>query len=173
MKLIVGLGNPGAQYNFTRHNLGFLALDFYAKAHHLNWRSSSKFHSEIIQLDQALLIKPQDFYNQTGLNVRKIIDFYKASPQDLLVILDDFNLPFGTIRERQKGSAGGNNGLKSLINHLETPEFRRLRFGTDHPRRKLIGDTDFVITTFSPEEKLRLPQYLDQIASVIDQFVSS
>ena len=172
MKIIVGFGNPGNQYNFTRHNLGFLALDFYAKIHKLDWQNKPKFNAIIAKNDEAnsLLIKAQTYYNEVGQSIRAILDFYKLHPQDILVICDDFNLEFGKVRFRERGSAGGNNGLKSIATHLGTEDFPRLRIGTANDAlRSKIGDMDFVLSRFTSEEYEKLPEILKEISDFIDK----
>lgn len=172
MKIIVGFGNPGSKYNFTRHNLGFLALDFYAKIHKLDWQNKPKFNAIIAKNDEAnsLLIKAQTYYNEVGQSIRAILDFYKLHPQDILVICDDFNLEFGKVRFRERGSAGGNNGLKSIAAHLGTEDFPRLRIGTANDAlRSKIGDTDFVLSRFTSEEYEKLPEILKEISVFIDK----
>ncbi len=171
MNLIVGFGNPGKQYNFTRHNFGFLALDFYFKKEDLSWQKTEKFGAIWTKSDDTIFIKPQTFYNDIGTSVRAFKDFYKIPLENILIICDDFNLPFGELRERQKGSAGGNNGLKSTILHLGTDNFSRLRLGTGNDElRKKLGDTDFVLSKFTPEEKERLPEILQEASARIKDF---
>lgn len=173
MQLIVGLGNPGNQYNFTRHNLGFLVLDFYAKLHQLNWSKHPKFHAEYIKNGQHIFIKPQTFYNESGLAVRAFADFYKITPDNILVVCDDFNLPFGTLRYRPTGTAGGNNGLKSIAKHLGTNDFPRLRIGSNNDTiHQKLGDTDFVLGKFTPEEKTKLPTILTSSCSRLDSLLN-
>ena len=168
MRLIVGLGNPGNQYNFTRHNFGFLALDFLFKQNSWTWESHEKFGAVYAKVNDAIYLKPQTFYNDSGLAVRAFLDFYKIPLGNLLVICDDFNLPFGTTRFRQKGSAGGNNGLKSIIQHLGTEDFARLRLGTGNDTlRRQLGDVDFVLSKFTPEEKSQLPEILADLTTMI------
>lgn len=171
MKLIVGLGNPGRQYLFTRHNFGFLALDFYFKRYHLSWGVKPRYGAITGRRGDLLFVKPQDFYNLSGVAVRELQRYYKIATSDILVICDDFDLEFGKIRLRHKGSAGGNNGLKSVISTLGTEEFARLRLGTgnDELRRKM-GDVDFVLSKFTPEEKERLPEILNAVCAKIDEF---
>ena len=170
MKLIVGLGNPGDEYNFTRHNFGFLALDFYAKMHNIPWEKPKR-HAIWLKTGDMVFIKPQTFYNDSGLAVQEAMRFYKMSPEDILVINDDFDLNFGQIRYRAKGSSGGNNGLKSIIEHLGTEEFARLRLGTNNPDlRAKMGDVKFVLGRFSAEEKAQLPEILQNIVQRIDDF---
>ncbi|MBQ9020133.1 aminoacyl-tRNA hydrolase [Candidatus Saccharibacteria bacterium] len=172
MKLIVGLGNPGNQYNFTRHNFGFLSLDYYAKIKNHSWQPTPKYNAIFFKEGSTIFIKPQTFYNEVGTAAQSFAHFYKIPPENILALCDDFYLTFGTIRFREKGSAGGNNGLKSLIKELNTEAFPRLRLGTanDDLRRK-IGDTDFVLSKFTPEEKESLPAILNQIATRIDDFI--
>lgn len=169
-KLIVGLGNPGDRYNFTRHNCGFLALDFYAKIKGFEWQKSPKFSAIWAEFNGNLYIKPQEFYNSSGQAVRGFANYYKIDPSKILVVCDDFSLEFGKLRYRAHGSAGGNNGLKSVIAELKTEEFPRLRLGTanDDLRRK-IGDTDFVLSRFTPEEKELLPAILKAVSERLDE----
>lgn len=172
MQLIVGFGNPGSEYNFTRHNFGFLALDFYAKINRLDWQKNPKFNAIYLKSDDKIFIKPQTFYNNIGQSVQAFAHFYKIPPENCLILCDDFNLDFGQLRFRKKGSAGGNNGLKSVISELNTTEFPRLRLGTgnDALRRKL-GDINFVLSKFTPEEKSHLPNLLTQINAVIQNHI--
>jgi PTH1 family peptidyl-tRNA hydrolase len=171
MKLIVGFGNPGNMYNFTRHNSGFLALDFYAKIKGLNWEKTEKNDAIYLRSGDTFFIKPQTFYNDVGRAVAAFKNFYKIKNSDILIICDDFNLEFGKTRLREKGSAGGNNGLKSTIESLGTEDFPRLRIGTanDALRRK-IGDTDFVLGKFTAEEREKLPEILREVSDKIDEF---
>ena len=156
MKIIFAQGNPGAQYERTRHNVGFMVLDSLAKSHDSTWRTESKFKADIAEVsldsEKTILVKPRSFYNETGQVARSIIDFYKLDPsQDVLVIHDELALPFGTIRIRKKGSDAGNNGIKSLNAHLG-PDYARIRVGIWNERRDLLDDADFVLSSFSAEE---------------------
>ena len=178
MKLVVGLGNPGNQYNFTRHNFGFLALDFYAKVKGLKWENSPKFGAEWMKIraseldstEDVIFIKPQDFYNETGRAVRAFQQYYKIALDDILAICDDFNLEFGKVRYRERGSAGGNNGLKSMIAELKSEDFPRIRLGTSNSElRGKIGDTDFVLGKFTPEERERLPRILREFVERLEE----
>lgn len=169
MELVVGLGNPGPEYNFTRHNFGFLALDFYAKVKNLTWQKP-KFHALWLKDGDKIFIKPQTFYNDSGHAVAEFANFYKIPLEDILVICDDFNLPFDSFRYRVKGSAGGNNGLKSISEYLHTTDFPRLRLGTGNDAlRQKLGDVDFVLSRFTPEEKSALPAFLTKVADEIDK----
>ena len=173
MKLVVGLGNPEVKYNWTRHNTGFLALDFFFKLNHLDWGAKPRYGAIFGRTGDILFIKPQDYYNLSGEAVRKFMNFYKIPTSDILVICDDFNLEFGTLRYRQRGSAGGNNGLKSIIAEIGTEDFPRIRVGTGNDElRKRIGDVDFVLSKFTPEEKEKLPEILKNISNKIDEIIS-
>ncbi|MBQ6460857.1 aminoacyl-tRNA hydrolase [Candidatus Saccharibacteria bacterium] len=168
MKLVVGLGNPGNQYNFTRHNFGFLALDFYFKMHGLSWESKPKFGAVWGRDGDTLFIKPQEFYNESGQVVAEFMRFYKIEAADILVICDNFDLEFGKIRGRSSGQAAGNNGLKSIDKYLGTSEYPRLRLGTSNDElRKKMGDVDFVLSKFTAEEKEKLPEILQKISEQI------
>ena len=169
MKIIAALGNPGPQYNFTRHNFGFLAVDFYAKVHGFTWKEDKKFRTLYFKDGEKLFVKPQTFYNDVGQSFELLRSYYKLAPQDFLIVCDDFNLEFGKIRFRERGSAGGNNGLKSTISHFGTDDFPRLRLGSANDNlRKRIGDTDFVLTKFTDAERGKLPEILREI----DDFMS-
>ena len=173
MKLIIGFGNPGPNYNFTRHNFGFLALDFYTKIHQLNWQTKPKFFAEVAKDDEhdLLLIKPQTFYNDVGNSIQAVCNFYKIASTDILVICDDFNLDFGKLRFRERGSSGGNNGLKSTIAALGTEDFPRLRLGTANDElRRQIGDVDFVLSRFTDVEHEQLPQILQNMTKYIAEY---
>ena len=165
MKLIVGLGNPGNQYNFTRHNFGFLALDFLAKTKGWEWQKQPKFNAIWAKIGDTIYIKPQTFYNEVGRCVQYFLHYYKIPTKDILVVCDDFDMEFGKIRFREKGSHGGNNGLRSIIKELGTTEVPRLKLGTNNPelRQKMNNDTDFVLGRFTPEEKEQLPKILTEV----------
>jgi PTH1 family peptidyl-tRNA hydrolase len=171
MKLIVFQGNPGRKYLKTRHNMGFLVADYLAAKHSLRFEQKCRFDAQTTEWQGAILAKPQTFYNETGLSARKVVDFYKLNPsRSLLVVCDDLNLPFGTLRTREKGSDGGNNGLKSISTAVGD-EFARLRIGTDSELRAKLDDTDFVLSKFSKEEWGQLPDILERSAKVIQDFI--
>lgn len=162
MKIIFAQGNPGKQYSKTRHNVGFYLLDYFASQSKAQFLPKSKFYAEIAETtighEKVLLVKPGTFYNETGQAARSIIDFYKLNAaDDFLVIHDDLALPLGTIRVREKGSDGGNNGIKSLNAHLG-PDFTRIRVGVYNELRDRINDTDFVLSNFSQEEETLLQE---------------
>ena len=170
MKLVAGLGNPEAKYNWTRHNTGFLALDFYFKVHGLTWEGRPRLGAVFGRAGDVIFMKPQDFYNLSGKAVLEYMRYYKIATSDILVVCDDFNLEFGVVRYRSSGSAGGNNGLKSIISELGTADFARLRVGTRNDElKKRMGDVDFVLSKFAPEEKAALPGILRALTERIDE----
>lgn len=168
MKLIVGLGNPGAEYQETRHNLGWEILDAFALAVGAGeWRYEEKFEAELTEVGQGsgklLLAKPTTFMNNSGRAVERIRAFYKLEPADIEVIHDELALPLGSVRVRFGGSSAGHNGIGSLIHHLGTDQFWRVRVGieTDHPQRA-NDPTNFVLSRFTAEEQGRVDQVIDQ-----------
>lgn len=156
MKLILAQGNPGAQYATTRHNIGWMLLDAYAAANAAEFKSEKRFAALVATIttngQKVLLVKPTTFYNETGRTARALIDFYKLDPAaDLLVIHDDLALPFGTVRVRNQGSDGGNNGIKSLNAHVGS-DYWRIRIGTWAQQRERTHDANFVLDTFTAAE---------------------
>ena len=175
MKLIFAQGNPGRQYERTRHNAGFIALDSLAEKHSAPWKENAKFNASIAEIslndEKVLLVKPLSFYNDTGLVARALVDFYKLTPsEDVLVIHDDLALPFGSLRTREKGSDAGNNGIKSLNAHLG-PEYSRLRIGIWNELRNQIDDAAFVLSAFTKTEQEQLLKIIeDTIIPLVDDF---
>ena len=162
MKIIFAQGNPGSKYDKTRHNIGFYVIDKFADSQSANWLEKPKFNAMIAELsvddEKILLIKPNTFYNDTGLCMRKLIDFYNLNTaQDLLVIHDDLSLPFGTIRIRDKGSDAGNNGIKSINQHIGE-DYHRLRIGIWNELRDQMDDASFVLSRMNQEEHDNLEQ---------------
>ncbi|WP_062051261.1 aminoacyl-tRNA hydrolase [Bacillus sp. JCM 19034] len=155
MKLIVGLGNPGGKYDGTRHNVGFDCIDYCANMLDIELNQlkfKSIFGTGIVNGEKVILLKPLTYMNLSGEAIRMISDYYKLSVEDLVVIYDDMDLPPGKIRLRQKGSAGGHNGIKSIIQHLGTKEFNRIRIGINRPDP---GEAvvDYVLGHYKPDER--------------------
>ncbi len=175
MELIFAQGNPGPEYVNSRHNVGFTVLDALAAKMKANWTEKPKFHAVIAEVmingGKVMLVKPTSFYNETGASARKIIDFYKINKaSDLLVIHDDLDLPFGTIRVRKQGSDAGNNGIKSLNAHLN-PDFARIRIGTHNELRQKGNETSFVLGKFSADEAALLTDaIIPCVFGIIDEF---
>ena len=154
MKIIVGLGNPGTEYENTRHNAGFITIDKLAEDLNMELnheKFNAIFAKGKVKGEDVILLKPMTYMNNSGIAIRQCMDFYKASPEDVLVIYDDVDLPVGKIRLRQKGSAGGHNGMKSIISHLSTAEFDRIRVGVGKDPQ--IPMMNWVLSKFRAEEK--------------------
>lgn len=179
MKLIFAQGNPGSRYEKTRHNVGFLVLDALKEA--LNgseWKKHPKANGIVSEItlngEKSLLVKPMTYYNETGMVARSLIDFYKLSPKaDLLVIHDDLALPVGTVRVRQKGSDAGNNGIKSLNQHLGG-DYTRLRIGIWNDKRDRMEDADFVLSKFNRSDRKLIDQLIkEKILQITEGFLEN
>ena len=172
MKLVVGLGNPGNQYLWTRHNIGFLALDYYFKRNHATWREKPFLGAIRGQIGDVLFIKPQNYYNETGGVVANYMRHFKIPASDIVVICDNFDLEFGKVRYRASGAAAGNNGLKSIDAALGDNNYPRIRIGTQNDALKQkLGDVDFVLSRFTSEEKSALPEILSRASDSINSSV--
>ncbi len=174
MKLIIGQGNPGKEYEKTRHNIGFMMLDFLAQSFGASWQEKSKFKAHIAEMQiggqKAILAKPNTFYNLTGEAAIAIANFYKISPEDILVIHDELALPFGTIRTRIGGSDAGNNGIKNLISHLGS-DFARIRIGVANETLNSNIATDFVLNKLNSAETKSLEDIAQHTALFVSHFV--
>ena len=175
MKLIAGLGNPGAQYRGTRHNVGFEVIDLLASRHGVGFEAA-KVDGVIARLrgpagDDALLLKPLTFMNLSGFAVSRLRQFFQVEPADILVVVDEVALPVGRLRARPRGSAGGHNGLKSLVEQLGTGEFPRLRIGVGRgdARRDLA---DHVLSKFDPAERETIQAATLRAADASETFIS-
>ena len=171
MKLIVGLGNPGREYENTRHNIGFLTLDKYADKLGVSI-NKSKFYGlygeTLVNGEKVLFLKPQSYINLSGEVIRKFVDFYKISIEDILIIHDDLDLGVGTYKIKQKGSSGGHNGLKNIELHLGTQEYKRIKIGISN--NKNIDTKDYVLGKLSKEENDSLYQVQNQVISILDDY---
>ena len=176
MKLVFAQGNPGTEYEKTRHNVGFLALDHYAGKHNAEFQTKSKFYAEIAEVAmngiKVQLVKPTTFYNDTGKSARALADFYKIETTDILVIHDELAIPFGTIRTRAKGSDAGNNGIKSLNAHLGE-NYPRVRVGTRNAIAEKQDSFDFVLSKFTADEASKLDSDIfPKVDELIDDFIA-
>lgn len=155
MKLLVFLGNSGEKYEKTRHNAGFLAGDFLQKKWDFPiFSSDKKFFGKLTRKGDLLFLKPETFMNLSGKSVRAVADFYKISPENILLIFDDKDLPLGEIRFREKGSSGGHNGLKDIFRMFSSEEFARVKIGVSNEKMSFFENTaDFVLSHFSAEEQ--------------------
>ena len=152
--------------------MGFLSLDYYFKIKGLQWNEKPKFSALWGREGDVHFIKPQEFYNASGEVVARYVKFYKIALSDILVICDNFDLGFGLVRERSSGSAGGNNGLKSIDAALGSSDYARIRVGTENNAlRSQMGDVDFVLSRFTPEDKEKLPEILTEITKRIDEAI--
>src|SRR6266478_9728253 len=159
MKLVIGLGNPGLQYERTRHNVGFRVVDKLAAKLGWKWaerRGRAVLASGTIGSEKVVLAKPLTFMNLSGEAVAELVRWYKVSPEDVLVVYDELDLPVGKIRLRAEGSAAGHNGLRDIIAHLHTNQFPRLRVGIGHPRSSRIRGRDHVLSAPSGDERILL-----------------
>lgn len=173
MKVIVGLGNPGMDYANTRHNIGFMLIDRLATSWGFhNWRD--KFHAQIAEgyvgSEKVLLVKPQTFMNNSGESVGEIARFYKLEPEDIFVAHDDMDIPVGTLRIRKKGSHGGHNGIRSIINHLGTENFPRIRMGIGRPLPNWTV-VNWVLANFNDEDKANIVKVLEALVPATEAMV--
>jgi PTH1 family peptidyl-tRNA hydrolase len=191
MFLIIGLGNPGEKYNLTRHNAGFMAVDYLAKKWSGSWQNHKKSNSLVTKIAATngrptiILAKPQTLMNNSGLAVVKLLSFYNLWPkkmslfkkkesnlsQTLLIIHDDLDLPLGRFKISLNRGSAGHNGVQSIINQLKTKNFTRLRLGISTPKKNLIGGEKFVMEKFKNEEIIIINQTIkkatDEIASLL------
>jgi len=173
MKMIVGLGNPGKTYEQTRHNTGFLVLDEVLRkvgAPTLTRKFKAKVATVSIGDQQVILMKPETYMNSSGEAVVEAARFYKIDPQDVLVIYDDLDLPVGKVRLREKGSAGGQNGMKSIILHLHTQEFPRIRVGID--KNPMIPTVDYVLGKVEKDKRDLHQRAITHAANAAIDFVT-
>jgi PTH1 family peptidyl-tRNA hydrolase len=172
---VIGLGNPGVKYAGTRHNVGFMALERLAAAAGSSFRNQARLQGLLAEVgsgEQRLrLLMPQTFMNESGRAIRAALDWFGLQPQELLVVVDDMDLPLGKLRLRASGSAGGHNGLRSTISHLGTQEFPRLRIGigapADNPVERKARTIGHVLGRFSPDEQPLLAQVLGEVEAGI------
>lgn len=173
MKLIVGLGNIGKEYAQTRHNIGFMVVDELASRYNVTaWQT--KWQAEVAQCfmsGKVLLVKPNTYMNLSGNAVREIVNFYNVAPEDIIVIQDDLDLSCGHIRIREKGSAGGHNGISSIIQNLSTQEFPRLKIGIGHPEQSGKKVVNHVLERFNSEEQPLIKEAIANVASAVELLV--
>ncbi len=174
MKLVIGLGNPGNNYENTRHNMGWMAIDQFAKDNNVEMHLEPKFQgilgSVSINNEKTILLKPVTYMNLSGESVIKVMNFYKIDSNDILVISDDLDSPLGRIRLRAKGSAGGHNGHKNIVQHIGTENYKRIKLGID--RSDVIPVIDWVLKKFTKEELKELEPVFDKVSKAIYEFCS-
>lgn len=174
MKIIAGLGNPGSEYEKTKHNVGFMFVDALAeKLGVTDWKD--KFDAKIgearIGVEKVLLVKPQTYMNESGQAIGPLMNFYKLDVEDLIVVHDDMDIPAGTIRIRKKGSAGGHNGIKSVLAHVGDEHFARVRIGIGRP---LPGWTvvNHVLAPFVPEDVTKIEEAIKYLVPAVECIVT-
>jgi PTH1 family peptidyl-tRNA hydrolase len=151
IRLVAGLGNPGAEYNRTRHNIGFDVVDFLASEWGLTWQHTKNWNALWAKNEKAILVKPTSYMNRSGEAVSAVANFYKIEPAEILIVLDDLALELGRLRLRAEGGTGGHNGLESIIVHLATEAIPRLRIGIGAAPNE--GSVDYVLGRFFEEER--------------------
>jgi len=172
MKLIVGLGNFGKEYKNTRHNIGFMALDFYAKKNNISIdkkKFKGLYAETIINNEKVILLEPQTYMNLSGECIRDFISYFHIDVKDVLVIYDDMDLDVGVLRLREKGSAGGHNGMKNIIENIKTSDFKRIRVGISKDNN--INVIDYVLGKFREEEKKLIDEKIEKISYIIEDFI--
>jgi peptidyl-tRNA hydrolase, PTH1 family len=173
--LIVGLGNPGSKYDRTRHNIGFDVIDQLAQKWQISLAEQRRFQGLVgdgvaLPGHRIRLLKPQTYMNKSGQSIRAVLDWFKLSPQSVLLVYDDMDLPIGKIRLRLSGSAGGHNGMKSTISHLGTQDFPRLRIGISSPQASGPSKDTIahVLGRFTPQELKVLPTVLGEVVAAVE-----
>ena len=175
MYLIVGLGNPGEKYTFTRHNAGFLSIDYISQKQNIELKKikhKALIGEGIIAGERVVLAKPQTFMNLSGESIKEISSWYKIPNDNIMVIYDDTSMPTGSIRIREKGSAGGHNGIKSIIQHLSTDIFPRLKIGIN-AKPDGYDLADYVLGKFTEDEQKILFETFDKVNNAVEIFISN
>ena len=177
MNIIVGLGNPGEKYNLTRHNIGYTAINTYAQSLNLQWQTNKKFKADICKDNDLILIKPLTFMNNSGQAVQAVLSYYKLLPKklglitkknndltnELTIIHDDLDIDIGKYKIAFNSRSAGHNGVQSIINHLKTKNFRRIRIGVRTEMLKNIPTEKFVLQKFNSKEQIQINSLLDNV----------
>lgn len=171
MKLIAGLGNIGDKYCFTRHNAGFMALDKWAADNNISFKEEKKLKCFIAKMGENILIKPTTFMNLSGESVRAVMDYYKIDVKDVLIVYDDIALDLGRMRFRANGSDGGHNGIKSIIQHIGTKNFDRLKIGIG-PQPNIPSE-NYVLQNFPKEQHDDLKNVLIKASEAIEFYLTN
>lgn len=174
MKIIVGLGNPGKQYESTRHNIGFHVIDELSSRLNIPL-TQSKFNGMYgishVGTEKVMLLKPLTYMNLSGECIVPMMDYFEVADEEIVVIYDDLDLQVGKLRLRQKGSAGGHNGIKSIIQHLGTQEFNRIRIGVDRPKNGMKV-SDYVLSRFTEDEKSDIEHAVKKSADACEDWLT-
>lgn len=175
-RLIVGLGNPGSEYAYTRHNVGFRIVDAFASRHGpVEWKTERRLKGELAMLTKPAfgklrLLKPTTFMNESGLCVQKTSSFYKVPPEEMVIIYDEINLPLGELKISVRGSSGGHNGLEDVINRV-APRFTRLRIGIGQKPITEMDLADYVLGKFTSDEETTLAASMDRFVDSLEQLL--
>jgi PTH1 family peptidyl-tRNA hydrolase len=174
--MIVGLGNPGSKYEKTKHNIGFMVVDHLAKEQVATFKTNP-FEALVADFfvngEKVLLVKPQTFMNDSGRSVGPLMTYFGVDPKDLVVIFDDLDLELGKIRLRQKGSAGGHNGMKSIIAHLDgLQKFDRIKVGIGRPKGRM-SVVDHVLSPFHGDDAITISQAIDQATKACEDYIEN
>lgn len=174
--VFVGLGNPGRKYEMTRHNMGYLVIEGFAHFHKITLKEDKRLKAKVgkgnIGNDTIHLVLPTTYMNESGQAIRKYLDYYKLTAQDVVVVTDDVAIPFEEQRLRSQGSAGGHNGLKSVEQHLKTKMYTRLRLGIGRNQEHPQVMKNFVLDTFNKKEIEALPQFLDKGVKTLEMLLN-
>ncbi|EHJ51772.1 aminoacyl-tRNA hydrolase [Streptococcus macacae] len=175
-KLIVGLGNPGSKYHETKHNIGFMALDKIVKPLNLKFTMNQTFKAEtastFISGEKIYFIKPTTFMNRSGVAVRAFLAYYNLTVKDLIVIYDDLDMEIGKIRFRQKGSAGGHNGIKSIIREIGSQDFDRVKIGIGRPKSDMTI-INYVLGKFDKDSQIIISDTLDKVDKAVNYYLQT
>lgn len=169
MKLIVGLGNPGTKFKNNRHNIGFMVVRVFAVEQGLSWKKSRDLMCYLVKTRRFVLARPTTYMNESGESVRALATYYKIDPNDVLVIYDELDLPFGKIRLSFGGSPAGHHGIESVVRGLATGDFTRLRVGISHPEG--ANGAKHVLDDFTSEEKAKLPEVVAKCQEAIMSYL--
>ena len=173
MYIIAGLGNPGSKYEKTRHNMGFNTINKISQQYNIEVKQNkfqALYGSGMIEKEKVILLKPQTYMNLSGNSVKEVVDFYKIEKEKILVIYDDMDIEPGKIKIRKKGSAGGHNGMKSIIQMIGTEEFPRIRVGIGRPIRK-DDEINYVIGAIPEEDLKRLDEGIEKAQKAVEEIL--
>jgi len=174
IRLIVGLGNPGAQYAATRHNVGAWFIDFLSQQENISMRVEKQFHAHVGEFShnglKCFLLKPTTYMNESGMSVSAFAKFYKINPEAMLVVHDELDFDAGIARLKQGGGHGGHNGLRDIISHLNSSDFYRLRLGIGHPGHR-DDVSNYVLSNPSRDDRVEIIRAIDESARVLPQLL--
>lgn len=175
MRIIIGLGNPGKEYEHTKHNVGFMAVDGLASSLGMELRKNkfqALYGESTAKGEKIVLVKPMTFMNLSGQSVRQVLDWYKPDLEEWTIVCDDMDLPIGSIRLRVKGSSGGHNGIKSIIAHTDTQDFLRLKMGIGRPPTG-VTVVDHVLTSFRKEDQPALKMMVEKVSAALQTYIEA